>query len=289
MNRLALGSVQFGMSYGISNNLGQVQPAAARNLVERARASGIDTIDTAMTYGNSEQVLGDIGINDCHIISKLPPLPDGVKDIRSWVLTEVQASLDRLKTKRLYGLLFHQPNILLGPHRSELQKTIQYLQSEGKVGKIGVSIYSPNELDQLYGHAKIELVQCPLNIMDRRIIDSGWLSRLQSLGIEVHTRSAFLQGLLLMPSSLRPSSFERWISIWQTWEKWLKSCNLTPLEACLSFALSVPGISRVVVGVNNIQHLDEILAASNVKPLKSFPIWPKKPDENLINPSLWNI
>lgn len=288
MSRLALGAAQFGMAYGVGNTSGQVSQEAVRDILGQAYAKSIDTLDTAIAYGNSEQVLGVAGVSQWRVITKLPPLPDGVSDVAAWAEGHVIASLNRLGVSRLYGLLLHRPELLLGPRRKALLEAFEALKAQGKVQKTGISIYGPSQLDQLEGLSEIDLVQSPLNLFDQRLIASGWLSRLQDRGVEVHTRSAFLQGLLLMPASQRPQKFDRWGDVWQVWDRWLSQTGLSPLQACLRFVLSVPGVSRVVVGVDSTTQLTEIL--ENIVPdsLPSMPAWLAPLDESLINPSLWS-
>ncbi len=107
-----------------------------------------------------------------------------------------------------------------------LLKTIKL---NGLVKKIGISIYDPSECEQVMNLARIDIVQAPLNIVDRRLVVSGWLSRLHSEEIEIHTRSVFLQGLLLMPRNKIPKIFDRWFRAWDQWslelEKIFRSWN----------------------------------------------------------------
>ena len=113
MNRLALGTVQFGLNYGIANQQGQVSHDEAKAILDHASAHGIDTLDAAIAYGNSEQRLGEIGVQHWQVVSKLPAIPEGCSDISQWVADSVKESLQRLKIKRLYGLLLHRPQQLL--------------------------------------------------------------------------------------------------------------------------------------------------------------------------------
>jgi aryl-alcohol dehydrogenase-like predicted oxidoreductase len=288
MSRLALGTAQFGMAYGVGNSSGQVSQEAVRDILEQANAKGIDTLDTAIAYGNSEQVLGVAGMSQWRVITKLPPLPDDVNDVAAWAKGQVIASLDRLGVSKLYGLLLHRPELLLGPHRKALLQVFEDLKGQGKVQKTGISIYGPSQLDQLDDLPEIDLVQSPLSLFDQRLIASGWLSRLQDCGVEVHTRSAFLQGLLLMPAYRRPRKFDRWSDVWQVWDSWLSQTGLSPLKACLYFVLSVSGVSRVIVGLDSTTQLTEILENMVPDGLPSLPAWLKPLDEELVNPSLWS-
>ncbi len=287
MNRLALGAAQFGMPYGVGNTSGQVSQEAVCDILGQAYSESIDTLDTAIAYGNSEQVLGVAGVSEWRVITKLPTLPDDVSDVAAWVEGHVIASLNRLGITRLYGLLLHRPELLLGHNRKALLETFEALKARGLVQKTGISIYGPSQLDQLFGLPEIDLVQSPLNLFDQRLITSGWLARLQDRGVEVHTRSAFLQGLLLMPASQRHQKFDRWGDVWRVWDRWLSQTGLSPLQACLRFALTVPGVSRVIVGVDSTAQLTDILENTVPESLPSMPTWIAPLEESLINPSMW--
>jgi len=286
--RLALGTVQFGLPYGVANESGQVSHIEAGAILEHAWAAGIDTLDTAIAYGQSEQRLGEIGIDNWHVVTKLPTMPDACTMVRDWVQESVRSSLHRLRISRLHGLLLHRSQQLLEPQGEELYAALLELKEQGCVEKIGVSIYDPEELDNLYPHFKLDLVQAPFNVLDRRLDASGWLARLYRAGTEVHVRSVFLQGLLLMGAMQRPKKFDRWMPLWNDWSRWLEEQEVTPLQACLGFALSQQEIGRVVVGVDNKKQLQEILAAAELEvPLP--PDFLQSDDLDLINPSRWDM
>ena len=111
--KLALGTVQFGLNYGIANLAGQVGLTEAQAILSHARKCGLDTLDTAVNYGDSEQRLGEIGVTDWQVISKLPALPEQCDDVATSVRNQVQASLERLRNTKLQGLLLHRPEQLL--------------------------------------------------------------------------------------------------------------------------------------------------------------------------------
>lgn len=285
--KLALGTVQFGQQYGVANQHGQVSCDEAEAIITHARASGIDTLDTAIAYGNSEQRLGVIGIQDWQVVSKLPAIPESCSDIYQWAALTVNESLQRLKINNLYGLLLHCPKQLLEQGSDRVYSAMQQLKYNGLVHKIGISIYNPSELDAIYSRYQLDIVQAPFNIMDRRMIDSGWLSRLATQGTELHVRSIFLQGLLLMSSNDRPGKFARWESHWSKWDEWLEHTGLTPLQACLRYALSFSQISKVIVGVDSLLQLKEILKMAEAGPPSQIPDGLSTDDLDLINPAHW--
>ncbi len=286
-NKLALGTVQFGLNYGVANALGRVGNDQVAMILNRALECGFDTLDTAVSYGISENVLGKLGVHQWKVVSKLPSIPNGCNDVYSWVSSQTINSLSLLKLDRLHGMLLHRPEQLLGPYGNSLYKALQRIKAEGLVDKIGVSVYGLSQLEQLIGEYKFDLVQAPLNILDRSLIDSGWAMRLHEMGIEVHTRSAFLQGLLLMPANIRPEKFMPWAQVWAEWDGWLERTGLQPLEACIRFLCSVSQVDRVVVGVDSLHQLNQIVDAIDGS-LVSLPEFKTFRDLRLINPSKWN-
>jgi len=284
--KFALGTVQFGLPYGIANNAGQVSREEAVRILAFARDRGIDTIDTAIAYGDSELRLGMAGMEGFKVVTKLPAVPESDDNIESWVHQQVQASLHRLRVDSVYGLLLHRSQNLLGASGPSLVRALERLKTGGTVRKIGVSIYDPNELGAVTQVCAIDLVQAPLNLIDRRMITSGWLRRLHDDGIEVHTRSVFLQGLLLIPRQRIPQKFSQWSALFDLWDAWLIDNRVAAIEACLAF-VKHPLIDRVVVGVDSLSQLSEILRAADRPLLEQLPEICCG-NENLINPSNWN-
>lgn len=285
--KLALGTVQFGLPYGVSNHAGQTPQHEAGRIVELARSSGISFLDTAMAYGNSEARLGKIGVDSFKVVTKLQALPENCLEPKKWAEEQVQGSLQRLRQNRLYGLLLHNPAQLLASNGHELFAVLAELKERGLVERVGISIYSPSELDAILPLYPVDLVQAPFNPIDRRLIDSGWLKKLHSSGIEIHVRSVFLQGLLLMPLDRIPAKFSQWSTLWQKWHDWLHQTKISPQAACLAFANSMPEIDQIIVGVESHQQLKELLDAMKLPSPASFPAIESN-DFELINPSYWN-
>jgi len=284
---IALGTVQFGLAYGVSNTRGQVTAPEARRILDQATACGINTLDTAIAYGQSESVLGQLGIHGWRVVSKLPAMPTQEEHAAQWVHAQFAMSTQRLGVEHLDGLLLHRPDQLLGPGGEALWAALDDLRRQGRVHKIGVSIYSHEELALLTDGRRFDLVQAPLNILDRSLVDSGWAQRLKEQGTELHVRSAFLQGLLLMGAE-RPAKFSNWHALWQQWGAWLSEHGLSPLQACLRYCLSVPQVDRVVVGVESADQLREIVDAARGA-MPQPPDWCMPIDPMLINPAKWNL
>jgi aryl-alcohol dehydrogenase-like predicted oxidoreductase len=248
----------------------------------------MDTLDTAIAYGGSERSLGEIGVEDWHVVSKLPPLPASCPDPGAWAREQVIGAVQRLRIARLHGLMLHRSHDLLGAHAEPLYRALRELQSAGLVGKVGVSIYDPEELDELAPRFDLDIVQAPFNILDRRIAASGWLDRLHAAGTEIHVRSVFLQGLLLMSAPQRDPFFARWRGLWEQWDGWMKDNSITPLRACLGFVTAHRSVDRIVVGVDCCKQLQQIVTECG--DAVAVPIPPLSTDDkDLINPSRWRL
>jgi aryl-alcohol dehydrogenase-like predicted oxidoreductase len=276
------------MPYGVDNHEQMVSREEAKSIVTCARALGFVVLDTAIAYGESEARLGEIGVDQWRVVSKLPEIPQTCASISDWIHQSVLGSLRRLGTGKLYGLLLHEARQLAGPHGEAIYDGLSAVKQLRLVEKIGVSIYAPAELDELCPRYALDLVQAPYNVIDRRVVTSGWLARLRAAGTEVHARSLFLQGLLLMSAASRPATFRRWQPLWNLWHRWLDEQELTALQACLGFALRQAQFNHFVVGVDSVAHLNEIAAFASARTAMP-PDALASEDVDLVNPSRWSI
>ena len=287
MNRLSLGTAQFGLKYGITNQAEKIKFSQAKEILKLAKKNNINLIDTAMSYGESEKIIGDTGIKDFKIVTKLPPSLKDCKSVRSWVEKNVESSLRNLGVSSIYGLLVHRSENLLGDLGKKLIHTLDQIKLNGLVKKIGVSIYDPSELDKIMNLKKFDIIQAPLNIVDRRLETSGWLSKLYKLGVEVHIRSIFLQGLLLIKHNKIPKIFNKWQNIFDKWMLELERDNLNPINECLSYPLNLPEVHRIIVGVDNISQFQEIIGISSFQRSKKNWSFMASNDQMLVNPYNW--
>lgn len=285
-NKIAIGAAQFGMDYGKFNESGLISQADLRTLLQIAKESDINTIDTAVAYGDSEANLGNIGVDGWQLITKLPSIPDEITSVKAFIESTVSSSLSRLKKPSINGLLLHDPKQLLGERGIDIYSGLNSLKDHGYVSAIGVSIYNPEELDLLLKKFSFDIVQAPYSIIDQRMEKSAWLEKLQHHGIEFHARSIFLQGLLLQGRSVLFENYERWSSLWNLWFEWLEKSGISSLQACLNFALSNPLITKVVIGMDSLLHFKEILSNVNHVEFKDMPDL-SCDDKDLIIPSNW--
>jgi aryl-alcohol dehydrogenase-like predicted oxidoreductase len=278
--KLALGTVQFGLDYGVTNYNGQVTIGEVKNILDYAKDKSIDTLDTASGYGNSEQVLGAIGVNNYRIITKTTPLKNGIDG----VIKGFYQSLDNLNVEQVDGLLIHNIDDTKDKRFGDLFHKLNELKEERVIKKIGFSAYTPEQVDFLLENFDFDLIQVPFNVFDTRLVEGGQLKALKKRNIEIHARSVFLQGVLLSLDSLS-DYFTTWDAQFEQYQELVREKELSLLEYALNFALNTQELDKILVGVDSVDQLTDIVNAfkSDVD-LKAFKI----DDINLLNPNLWN-
>lgn len=264
---LCLGTAQFGLAYGITNNTGQIPEAEVGPLLKQAIKGGVRWIDTAQAYGNAEEVLGrNLPTTDeLRIVSKLPPQQQhefSSKDAESWE-RRFCLTLQHLGVSALDTLLLHSSADLLKPGSRYLEDWLLELRTRGLVRRVGVSIYTSDELTGVNPEL-LNLVQLPLSLYDQRLLQDGTVAKLREKGTAVHARSVYLQGLLLTPTT--------------DWPKWAnseakshhqalealakqKACRL--IDLALGFAREQKDLEAVVLGVCNTRELNDLCKAWN--------------------------
>jgi aryl-alcohol dehydrogenase-like predicted oxidoreductase len=243
------------LAYGLNNQAGQPSTTAVAEILAAAQAAGLTLLDTAAAYGNSEARLGElVGDNPTfEVITKLPAGP------AAQVAQHLAESLARLRRTQLYGVMFHAFKPL--QEEPAAWQALQAARVAGQVARIGVSLYHPHEAEWLLAEGyDLDIVQVPYNVFDQRF--AAVLPRLAARGVEVHVRSAFLQGLLLREPAALPEFF-RSLAPKLTHMRSLASNAGVPLPALLLlFAAYAPGVARAVVGVDSVANLRENLATS---------------------------
>jgi aryl-alcohol dehydrogenase-like predicted oxidoreductase len=293
--KLGLGTVQFGLNYGISNTMGVTISEEVKRILEFARQNGIILLDTAPAYGTSEETLGN-SLPDPHnflVVTKTPTFrktriysSDG-----QYLKETLHTSLNRLKQSSLYCLLIHHADNLFLRNGDILWEAMEEIKAAGLVKKIGVSVYSPQQIDKILDRYSPDVIQAPINVLDQRLIKAGYLAILKKQGIEIHSRSVFLQGLLLMPVEEMPDYFNPFKPMLAHYQESIKEKGGYPRRAAVGFVYCLPDIDYIIVGVNSKDHLEEINeSVSNIDTLErldfsEFAI----DDERLVNPSLWKV
>jgi aryl-alcohol dehydrogenase-like predicted oxidoreductase len=263
--RLGLGTVQFGLDYGVSNRAGRPTEDEVAAILARAVEAGVGYLDTAPAYGDAEVLIGRYlpPRHDLRIVTKLSPVAAAVIEARhgAAMLETLARSLEHLRVDRVHGVLVHHAADLAKPGAEHIVDALLQARERGWTDRIGVSVYDAEQLALAETRFHPQAVQLPLNILDRRPIQSGMLSRLKAQGVEIHARSVFLQGALLMNPNELPQFFapvrEHIACLQQRWS----GAGLSALAGCLAFALQRPEIDAVIVGVNRLAELGDIVAA----------------------------
>ena len=264
-NKIILGSANFNQNYGIKRNF--IKTKEIKKLLRTAFKNKIITIDTSPLYAKSEKIIGQLNKNRFEIISKIPKKPTNIrgKNIKYWLAKNTKTSLENLKIKKFECLLLQNASTLLSRDGNEIYKSINSLKTKKLTKKIGISIYDFNILDKILKKFKFDLIQVPLNILDRRLLETKWIKKLKKKKIEVHVRSVFLQGILFLKHDHLPKKIKKLSSYWIVWENWLKKNQLSPLQACLSFIFNQPNLDGIVVGCDNVNQLNQILESKKQK------------------------
>lgn len=291
--RLAIGSVQFGMEYGVGGK-GKVPFQEVAAIVSYARQAGIDMIDTAPRYGDSETILGQIkdGFVFPRIVTKTPHFPGewiGPEQI-GFMETTFRQSLRNLRRNPVYAVLVHLAEDLLKPGSERIYERMQAWKEEGLTEKIGFSVYTGEEIDRVLDRFPgFEVVQLPINVLDQRLVASGHLVELKDAGIEIQARSVFLQGLLLMDPARLPDGLSRFRPALEELRSRWEKLSLTPVAGAMAFIRSIPEIDDAIVGVHSLQQLREVHRAFADKPAVHVPFeeFSLNRETDLLDPRRW--
>ena len=297
MADLCLGTVQFGMKYGINNRQGQPSMNDSVEMIKYAVDNGVKYIDTARAYGDAELVIGEYnkiyGVpKDIKIISKLRPniIEADTKDVNSLIRDEFESSLKRMGVDKLNGYLLHTPEYI---YNQNILDALLNLKEEKMVENIGVSIYDLKEGEQAIKTGIIDYIQLPYSYLDQRGIRTGFIKKAKEHGIKIFTRSAFLQGLVMMEKSRIPQYLAPAICNIKKFELITKEFNEDIINAIIHFVTDEADIDYLVFGVDNIEQLKEDMDAYRNKKINTLLIEQVKQhinmlEDNIIFPSLWS-
>ena len=296
VSELCLGTVQFGMKYGINNKTGQPTEEECFEMLDLAIGHGIHVIDTARAYGTAEERVGRYlsyrGLQGkIDVVSKLCPnvIEEGEKEIYSVVRRELEGSLERLGVTRLKGYLLHTPEYI---YQEKIVEAIFRLKAEGLTENVGVSIYGMKE-----GYEAIkkgmDYVQLPYSVLDQRGSQTGWIEEAKRAGIKIYARSAFLQGLFMMEKEELPETLKRAEPYLEKIEGFIEEYKGKKTELLLQFVKQTEGIDYLVFGVDNKEQLRENIESFETgteiegELMEKLFAYCQEVDDSIILPSLW--
>ena len=286
-SKLSIGTAQLGSNYGIAFSGEKITTEEFSKIMVVAKNHGISSLDTAIGYGDSQTILGNIGVKNWSVTTKLPPIPARIDNLEVWYQEAIQSLFSELQVSSIETLLLHNAGDLVGTHGPHLSLLLLESRRSGLVKNIGVSIYEPEELSRFYNEFQPDVVQCPFNIFDQRILNSGWLRRLKDDGVEIHARSVFLQGIILRDPAELHSYFSPWGKDFLTWSNFCEAEGVTKLEAALYFVKCEAKIDKIIVGIEGLDQFEEVLKAYDKNFLEVFQ--GSCEDKGLVNPLMWRI
>lgn len=295
-SRLMLGTVQFGMPYGVANRGGQPGYGDVVAILDAAVAGGVDRFDTAAAYGTSEEVLGralgELGVADrVTVVTKVQPLTCEALAAPMLAARAIEASVAR--SRRRLGLdclplvLFHREA------DAAYLDVLLSLRDRGWVRAVGVSCDNrPGPAAEFAGRAGVAALQVPASILDPRHRRAGTFAAAAARGVAVFVRSVYLQGLLLMPEADIPEPLRPALPARRAVAALATEAGMTPAELAVRYALGLPGVTSLVMGVDTATQLRENLGVFTRGPLDADLVAaveaavPQLP-EAVMTPSLW--
>ncbi len=290
LTHLGLGTAQFGTVYGLSNQGKMVSDTDLDYILSILKEQKIQTLDTAAAYGHAEERLGYRDLSSFNVVTKII-VPETNHGLKQFVPERsIEQSLIRLRISRLDAVLIHNADKIALDTLINILSKIQVLVESGICRKVGVSLYNPYKLEYLLGRTELGLAQIPFNVFDQRLMEEKLQTLIKKNKLEIHVRSIFLQGLLLLEKTAIPNYFKPWQNYLELWRKYLKARGITELDAVMSFVNKYKKkyISRFIFGVETPQQLSMIIKSSKIPPIGEIKHL-RCDDLNLIDPSRWKL
>ena len=284
---LSLGTANFGKKYNFFTNL-KIKNKEIKNIFLFLEKNKIFELDTALKYNNEKQ-LRLLRSKKWNITTKID-IKNYAKDQNNWkkgknYLTELKK---KLKIKSLYATLIHISNLndFKSKNLKKLFKSLLVLKKNKVIKKIGFSIYDPVEAELILKNFKIDIIQLPVNVFDRRFENLGYLKKFKKNKIEIQARSIFLQGFLL--KNKMPKKFKIWKNEFREWQKWVKKKGVTKLQACIAYVKQLKEVDKIIIGFENKKQLEEIVRVyKEIKKNKKTNFQINNIHLNLIDPRRW--
>ena len=256
--KIALGTAQWGLKYGILNKSEIPNDSVLKRILKIAKSAGLDLLDSAPSYGNSENRIGQLSLNQFDCVTKI-----NTKSNCKSISDQIRSSLKALNQDKLYCVLFHDSNDLI--QNKTLWDELNQNKQEGKINKIGYSLYEPEQLKRLLDLEMIpDLVQFPYNVLDRKF--KLYFTFLKERGIGIHIRSIFLQGLLFKKGSELPEKLKLLKPVIDRLQSLSEKFNQSILNICLGYVLQKELIDYCIVGIDNENQLREIINTNKFYP-----------------------
>ena len=270
---MVLGTVQLGMNYGIANTSGKPDEEKSFSILRTALEGGVNTLDTARAYGDSEEVIGRFlktwkGPMP-NIVTKIPKLQgESPRELEKFVVTCVEESLQRLGVSKLSAVMLHgakDPSI----HGKACANAMEKLLTLGYTNRVGVSVYTAEDIQEMLPYDVFSVTQVPMSIFDQRLLTDGSVAALQSAGYTVYVRSVFLQGLFFLdPDTITdPILVEQAVPYIRKLRQIAAQHNMTVAQLAIAFMRDQPGVSGLVLGADTPAQVTDSLSSFHTPPL----------------------
>jgi aryl-alcohol dehydrogenase-like predicted oxidoreductase len=291
LNTLVLGAAQLGMSYGIANISGKPDTRRAAEILSAAWTAGIEVIDTAQAYGDSERVIGVYlrahPDRPFRVVTKLAAAVD--HEDPEAIVAAARLSRDVLG-QPLAALMLHDASAL-AKWNLRLQRGLEECLDAGIAEAVGVSTYTPAEFRAALEIPILQVIQAPFNALDRRLLEGGLLARALESGRVLVLRSAFLQGLLVLDPGEVPGHLSFAAPHLARWRSICARHGETCAATAVRYARHVAPRALIAIGSESAEQVaanarivaDCKLSEDVVREIEKMPI----PEERVINPSLW--
>ena len=296
ISRLVVGGVQFGLPYGIANRLGKPPYESVLAIVRRAFAAGVNALDTAALYGESEAVLGrvihELDLKEkAFVTSKLGSVKgstDGKPQaVQHFVRESVIGSLTNLGLEQLSLYLLHRV------HDLPYLDSVLALKDQGFICHVGVSVYTPAEALRAVSTAGVEAIQCPTSLLDQRFLRENVFVRAREERVAIFARSVYLQGLLAIPEDDIPAQLAAVKPVRRALEETAANLGISLIELALRFVDSLQEARAIVVGMESVEQVESNLRFFDKDPLPQdvmATLRSQVPDlpESILHPGQWS-
>ena len=289
INKIILGTVQFGLEYGINNRSGKPSKETVNTILDFAFENGIRLLDTAEAYGDAQEVIGAYHRQSNNKFNVITKFSSGRRDLPSSFIERISLDLHILNIPSLYCYMFHSFEdfrLHYGEHKNEIAE----LKASGVIKKLGVSVYENEEINELIDERDVDLIQLPFNLLDNNSQRLDSVKRAKNMGVEIHTRSAFLQGLFFRNIDDLPEKLKALKPHLCEIRRIAETNNLSLGDLSLNYVVQQKGIDNVLIGVDsreqliqNLKSLENVILDQAIKEIDLIHVMLT----NLLNPSNW--
>jgi aryl-alcohol dehydrogenase-like predicted oxidoreductase len=284
INRIILGTAQFGLNYGISNSSGKLDKKDVFKLFDKAFEYGVSILDTAEVYGNAHALIGEYNKRQTKFL-----INTKLKIVNSNIKKQIDQLLLDLNVDVINTFMFHSPSGYFDAN-SKIIESLNEIKNSGKINNIGISLYTNEDILRTLDESIVSIIQAPFNLLDNNFQRKSVFNNLENHHKEIHVRSIFLQGLFLKEESKIPNVLKPLLIYIQKLKDIANNEGLTIEQLALAYVVAQKKINNIIIGVdnlfqleNNIQLLEKKLSRATKKLIDEIDV----NESNLLYPYNW--